>query len=46
MVVRIGSRGSQLALAQTGLVVDELQGHYPQVEFAVQVVKTSGDRPS
>ncbi|MDP2743552.1 MAG: hydroxymethylbilane synthase [Dehalococcoidia bacterium] len=46
MVVRIGSRGSQLALAQTGLVVDELQGRYPQVEFAVQVVKTSGDRPS
>lgn len=46
MIVRVGSRGSQLALAQTKSVVDDLQRRHPLVEFVVQVVKTSGDRPS
>lgn len=42
--LRIGTRGSALALAQTDLVVAALRTHNPGVEIDVQPVKTEGDR--
>ncbi|MFO1113742.1 MAG: hydroxymethylbilane synthase [Rhodospirillales bacterium] len=45
-LIRIGTRGSPLALAQTGLVREALvqTGLAPQVAFAVEVIRTTGDR--
>lgn len=43
-VVRIGSRGSGLALAQTGWVRRELQARFPDVQFELEIIKTTGDR--
>ncbi|MEE9203127.1 MAG: hydroxymethylbilane synthase [Dehalococcoidia bacterium] len=39
----LGSRGSALALAQTGEVVRILSGRYPDVDFQVKRIKTQGD---
>lgn len=39
----IGSRGSQLALKQTHLIQERLLVLYPQVNFHVEIIKTSGD---
>lgn len=44
--VRVGTRGSKLALTQTEEVVDRFRRLYPQLEFSVEVIKTSGDRAS
>lgn len=42
MVLRIGSRGSRLALTQAELAIERLRG--PGVEFALVPVTTAGDR--
>ncbi|HVO95109.1 MAG TPA: hydroxymethylbilane synthase [Terriglobales bacterium] len=42
--VRIGSRGSALALAQATWVQQRLVGYHPGLEIDICVVKTSGDR--
>jgi len=42
LLVRIGSRGSRLALTQAGLVADRLRR--PQVEIALVPITTAGDR--
>lgn len=42
--IRIGTRGSKLALRQTELVISALTRQYPHIEFQVQVIKTTGDR--
>jgi hydroxymethylbilane synthase len=42
VVLRIGSRGSRLALRQAELAVERLRG--PGVEFAIVPVTTAGDR--
>jgi hydroxymethylbilane synthase len=42
-VIKIGSRGSNLALYQTKQVLDRLSASYPGLEFEVVVVRTSGD---
>ncbi len=42
MLVRIGSRGSRLALTQAGLVADRLRR--PGVEIALVPITTAGDR--
>ena len=39
----LGTRGSKLALTQTGMVVAELQSHYPDCEFITKTIKTTGD---
>lgn len=39
----IGSRGSKLALWQAGWVKARLCALYPQLEVAVEIIKTSGD---
>ena len=41
--IRVGSRGSALALRQTQEVLDEVKASFPGREFAVQVIKTRGD---
>lgn len=42
--ITIGTRGSQLALWQTGWVKDEIRQRYPDVEVVVKVISTKGDR--
>jgi hydroxymethylbilane synthase len=39
----LGTRGSKLALTQTEMVVKELKSLYPECEFAVTIIKTTGD---
>ncbi|HLG21082.1 MAG TPA: hydroxymethylbilane synthase, partial [Bdellovibrionota bacterium] len=41
---RIGTRGSALALAQTGMIQKGLSSRFPKVEFRIETVRTSGDR--
>lgn len=43
-IIRIGTRGSKLALYQAYLVKDELQKHYPDKEFTIEIIKTKGDK--
>ncbi len=40
----IGSRGSQLALWQTGWVKNELEKHFPDLRVEVEIIKTTGDK--
>ena len=40
----IGSRGSPLALAQTGQVMEQIQALYPELKVEVRKITTSGDR--
>lgn len=42
--VKIGTRGSELALAQTELVIRALQEKYPGLETEKVVIRTTGDR--
>jgi hydroxymethylbilane synthase len=42
--VRIGTRGSKLALWQTEFVRRKLSDVFPDVEFEVKVIKTRGDK--
>jgi len=39
----IGSRGSDLAIRQTGLVVDALQSRWADLKFEIKIVQTRGD---
>ena len=39
----IGARGSQLSLAQTNWVIEELKKAYPKIEFEIKPIKTQGD---
>ena len=43
-MITIGSRGSALALAQTGWVKSQIQGRFPGMEVNVKVITTSADR--
>lgn len=42
--VRIGTRGSRLALWQANYVVDRLRHCFPEHEFEIAVIKTKGDK--
>ncbi len=42
--IRIGTRGSKLALWQAGWVESELKRHWPALEVQIVVLKTEGDR--
>lgn len=42
--VRIGSRGSTLALAQSTWVKQQIETHYPDLRVELSIIKTSGDR--
>lgn len=39
----IGSRGSILALAQSEMIMGRLKGKFPEIEFELKVIVTSGD---
>ena len=39
----VGTRGSELALRQTGLVVDALQSRWADLKFEIKIVTTRGD---
>lgn len=43
-LIRIGTRGSALALAQAGWVKHRLETEYPGLRIDISVIKTSGDR--
>lgn len=40
----IGSRGSKLALTQTGLVKGVLENNFPRLAVEVKIIKTTGDK--
>lgn len=40
----IGSRGSQLARAQTQWVIDRIQGANPELQIRLEIITTTGDR--
>ncbi len=42
--IKVGTRGSPLALAQTQLVISKLQEAHPRVKFVPVVIRTTGDR--
>ena len=42
----LGSRGSELARAQTAMVAKALQDAWPKIELRIEVVKTRGDERS
>ena len=42
--IKIGTRGSKLALYQAFLVQEELQKHYPDTTFTIEIIKTKGDQ--
>ena len=42
--LRIGTRGSALALAQSSWVKRQIEEHVPQVEVELRTIRTSGDR--
>lgn len=44
--VKVGTRGSPLALAQCGQVLKKLKEFHPKVNFVIVPIKTSGDRIS
>ncbi|MFN0094028.1 MAG: hydroxymethylbilane synthase [Dehalococcoidia bacterium] len=44
MIIRVATRGSRLALAQTDLVADKLRAIVPEAEVTAVIVTTSGDR--
>lgn len=44
MEYKIGTRGSKLALAQTETVRDALKNAFPEHDFEIVIVKTTGDR--
>jgi hydroxymethylbilane synthase len=39
----VGTRGSELALRQTGLVVDALQARWADLKFEIKIINTRGD---
>ena len=41
--VKIGTRGSRLALAQTKWVTQQLNNYYPTLEFEIRHIQTKGD---
>lgn len=42
-LLRIGTRGSKLALVQTGMVEAALKAAHPDLEIDIKVIQTSGD---
>ncbi|SDB14278.1 hydroxymethylbilane synthase [Pseudobutyrivibrio sp. YE44] len=44
MHIKIGTRGSKLALAQTNYVIEKLKKAFPENEYEVVIIKTTGDK--
>ncbi len=43
-LIRVGTRGSKLALAQTNWVIEQIKGHYPHLRVETVIIKTKGDK--
>ena len=43
MKIVVGTRGSNLALTQTNMVIDMLKEAHPNIEFKVKIILTKGD---
>jgi len=43
-IVKIGTRGSRLALVQTNLVIEEINKHFPQLKCETVIITTMGDK--
>lgn len=41
--IRLGTRGSALALAQAKMVCDRLKANAPEIDVDIRIIKTSGD---
>jgi hydroxymethylbilane synthase len=44
MVIKVGTRGSKLALAQTDWVISQLKSFFPEINFEKIIIKTTGDK--
>jgi hydroxymethylbilane synthase len=44
MILRIGTRGSALALAQSGWVKEKIEERYPRLQVELVRIKTTGDK--
>ena len=42
--IKIGTRGSKLALYQANRLKDELAAQFPDTEFTIEIIKTKGDK--
>ncbi len=43
-IIRIGTRGSRLALIQAERVIEKLKGGFPELGFETVIIKTKGDK--
>lgn len=43
-IIRVGSRESTLAVAQTRIVMEQIQAHHPELELELVTMKTTGDK--
>ena len=43
-LIKAGTRGSKLALAQTDWVINKLKSFYPELEIEKVIIKTKGDK--
>lgn len=43
-IIKVGTRGSKLALVQTNEVIRALKNKYPDLEFEKIIIKTTGDK--
>lgn len=43
-IIRLGSRGSPLALTQSRMVKAELQSAHPGLQIDLEIIRTTGDR--
>lgn len=41
--LKVGTRGSKLAIKQTHLVLEKLRGFFPEIVFEIKIIKTTGD---
>ena len=44
MILKIGTRGSPLALAQSGWVKEKIEARYPDIRVSLVKIKTKGDK--
>jgi hydroxymethylbilane synthase len=42
--LRVGSRGSRLALVQAHAIIDALRGRHPGISIEIEIIQTEGDR--
>ena len=43
-IIRIGTRGSKLALIQTNMVIDVMKQQFPNLRFETVIIRTIGDK--